>query len=265
MDWLSLTSTYFAFVAIIVARYFAIAGGLHWWIWHRQPRFARRLSKREPSAKVIRHEITLSVASAFIYAAPAAYVLELWEMGGTALYSGPVTTLGGWAYLLASSLFYLLVQDAWFYWTHRLMHHKKLFSWTHAGHHKSVQPTPFASFSFDPVEALSAAWLLPALAMVVPLHVGAALALLLLMTVNAVFNHAGWEVFPKSWVEGRFGRVMITATHHNQHHTRFTGNYGLYFRFWDRLMGTDRETLAKRVIAVGEGNGDLAREVGGAR
>lgn len=265
MDWISLTSTYVAFVAIIIARYFVIAGGLHYWIWHRQPSFARRLSNREPKAKVIRHEITLSVISAFIYAAPAAYVLELWEMGGTAMYSGPVTGVGGWTYLFGSALVYLFVQDAWFYWTHRLMHHRKVFSWAHAGHHKSVQPTPFASFSFDPVEAVSAAWLLPALAMIVPIHVGAALALLMLMTVNAVFNHAGWEIFPKSWVDGSFGRVIITATHHNQHHTRFTGNYGLYFRFWDLLMGTDREQLAKSVVAVGERHRDLTREVGGAR
>ena len=250
MSVASLASTYIAFVAIIVARYFLVAGGVHWWLWKRGSR-AQRLAKGDPSPKVVRHEITLSVISAFIYAAPAALVLEMWENGGTALYSGPVTTLTGWAYLLFSALFYLFVQDTWFYWTHRLFHHPKLFRWTHAGHHKSVQPTPFASFSFDPLEALSAAWLLPALALVVPLHVGAALALLLLMTVNAVFNHAGFEVFPRQWVEGRFGRIMITATHHNQHHTRFTGNYGLYFRFWDLLMGTDREQIeAKSRVLV---------------
>ena len=267
-------STYIAFTAIIVARYVVIASGLHYLFWHRQPRFARRLSKREPTAKVIRHEMKLSVVSAFIYALPAAYVWELYEStGGTALYTGPVETLGGWAYLLLSGALYLFVQDTWFYWTHRAMHHPKLFSWTHAGHHKSVQPTPFASFSFDPVEAASAAWLLPALAMVVPLHVGMALCLLLAMTVNAVFNHAGWEIFPRRWVEGRFGRVMITATHHNQHHTRFSGNYGLYFRFWDLVMGTDREgraqpltgPLAKSVVTVRERDRDLAHEVPGAR
>jgi len=63
---------------------------------------------------------------------------------------------------------------------------------------------------------------------------------LMIMTVNAVFNHAGWEVFPEKWLKGPFGGILITATHHNQHHTKFTGNYGLYFRFWDKVMGTDR-------------------------
>ena len=262
-------STYLGFTAIIIARYFLIAGGLHWWFWKRPNTHARRLSKREPTARIIRHEITLSTISAFIYAAPAALVWEIYEKtGGTALYSGPVTTVEGWAYILFSGLLYLFVQDTWFYWTHRAMHHPKLFKWTHAGHHKSVQPTPFASFSFDPVEAVSAAWLLPAMAMIVPLHVGVALFLLLAMTVNAVFNHAGWEIFPERWVNGRFGRIMITATHHNQHHTKFTGNYGLYFRFWDLVMGTDREQFtvtaksAKGIVSVREGHRDLAGEVG---
>ncbi len=234
--------TYLAFTAIIIARYFLIVWPIHAALWRRGADKVKavRLSRREPTAKTIRHEIKLSVISAFIYALPAAIVIEMWKAGGTALYAGPVTGAGAWAYLLFSSLFYLAVQDTYFYWTHRIMHHRSLFSWCHAGHHKSVQPTPWASFSFDPAEAVISAWLLPALALIVPLHVGAALALLMIMTVNAVFNHAGWEVFPEKWLKGPFGGIMITATHHNQHHTKFTGNYGLYFRFWDKVMGTDR-------------------------
>ncbi|MCG6121044.1 MAG: sterol desaturase family protein, partial [Blastomonas sp.] len=29
-------------------------------------------------------------------------------------------------------------------------------------------------------------------------------------------------------------------SHHQHHHARYTCNYGLYFRFWDRLCGTDK-------------------------
>ncbi len=234
--------TYFAFVAIIIFRYFLIVAPIHWALWKRPSEKvrARRLSRREPTRETIRHEIKLSTISAFIYAAPAAIIIEMWKAGGTALYSGPVTTGAGWGYVVFSGLVYLCVQDTYFYWTHRLMHHKSLFAATHAGHHKSVQPTPWASFSFDPIEALISAWLLPVLALFIPLHVGVALALLMIMTINAVFNHAGWEVYPERWVKGWFGKIMITAAHHNLHHTKFTGNYGLYFRFWDQIMGTDK-------------------------
>ena len=234
--------TYLAFVAIIILRYVAIVWPIHWALWQRDPAKvrARRLSKRQPSAKIIRHEITLSVLSSFIYALPAAVVIEIWKAGGTALYTGAIDGVLGWIYIGFSAVLYLFVQDTWFYWTHRVMHYKKLFALTHAGHHKSVQPTPWASFSFDPIEAVSSAWLLPVMALFIPLHVGVALALLMVMTINAVFNHAGWEVYPDRWVKGWFGKVFITASHHNLHHTKFTGNYGLYFRFWDYVAGTDR-------------------------
>ena len=35
------------------------------------------------------------------------------------------------------------------------------------------------------------------------------------------------------------GRDDVTASHHEAHHQRYTSNYGLYFRFWDKLCGTD--------------------------
>jgi len=234
--------TYFAFVAIIIARYFAIVWPIHWLLWKRDSSKvkARRLSKREPTAQTIKNEIKLSTISAFIYALPAAIVIEVWKAGGTVLYSGPIISPSAWSYVAFSAFLYLFVQDTWFYWTHRLMHHKALYQLTHAGHHRSVQPTPWASFSFDPLEAMSSAWLLPVMALFVPLHVGVALALLMIMTINAVFNHAGWEVYPDKWVKGWFGKVFITAAHHNLHHTKFRGNYGLYFRFWDYLAKTDR-------------------------
>jgi len=79
--------TYFAFVAIIIARYFAIVWPIHWLLWKRDSSKvkARRLSKREPTAQTIKNEIKLSTISAFIYALPAAIVIEVWKAGGTAV------------------------------------------------------------------------------------------------------------------------------------------------------------------------------------
>jgi sterol desaturase/sphingolipid hydroxylase (fatty acid hydroxylase superfamily) len=32
---------------------------------------------------------------------------------------------------------------------------------------------------------------------------------------------------------------MTSSTHHNMHHSKFNGNYGVHFRIWDRLLGTE--------------------------
>ena len=65
-------------------------------------------------------------------------------------------------------------------------------------------------------------------------------AVLLVMSVMGVANHMGWEMFPDRLVSGPIGNWIITASHHQRHHERYECNYGLYFRLWDRLCGTDR-------------------------
>ena len=93
--------------------------------------------------------------------------------------------------------------------------------------------------SFHPVEALTGAVVIPALAFLIPIHVAVLGLVLTIMTVMGVGNHMGWEMFPRALVHGPVGRWLITATHHEQHHAAYRGNYGLYFRFWDKICGTD--------------------------
>jgi lathosterol oxidase len=232
--------------AIIAARYLALSGLAYWLLWGRpgNPDIRGiRLNREPPSRLLVRHEIFASLVSSPIYAVPAAIVLVLWQQGGTAIY----TDVGryGWPYLIFSSAIYLALQDTYYYWLHRAMHSARFYRWLHAGHHRSREPTPYASFSFDAAEAALTAWFLPALAMVIPINAYLILVLLTAMTIAAIMNHSGWELVPASWLRGPFGRIMITASHHSLHHTRFRCNYGLYFRLWDRLMGTDRDPLTR--------------------
>lgn len=227
--------------AIIWARYFIVAGLFYFLLWGRPEDKvrARRLADRRPDPKVMAHEIRMSLVSSAIYAVPGAVVLVSFNAGGTAIYQD-IDGLAGWAYLPVSVVIYLLIHDAYFYWTHRLMHHPSLFHAMHLTHHRSRQPTPWAAFSFHPWEAAISAWLLPAVAFFIPIHAGAVMFLLIFMTLCSVVNHAGWEIVPQSWLRAPPLRGFITASHHNVHHTDYAANFGLYFRFWDRWMGTDK-------------------------
>ncbi len=233
-------TTTVALTVIIAARYLVFSGLAYWLLWQRggEKLRAKRLNRDRPMRRAVMQEIRLSLLSSVLYAAPAAVTLVAWLHGGTLIYSD-WSAYGGVPYLLLSAFVYLAIQDSYYYWAHRLMHHPRLFRYMHAGHHRSRQPTPFASFAFDPAEALATAWLLPALAFVIPIHIGLVVLLLALMTVTAVLNHSGWEVLPERFVDGPIGRHLVSATHHGLHHTRFSANYGLYFRFWDRVMRTD--------------------------
>lgn len=221
-----------AMTLIVGGRYLVVSGAFAW---------ATRLRHRglyDGLDRQMRREIGWSLLSAAIYGVPAGLVAWGWqERGWTKIY----TDIGAHSlwWLPVSVATYLLVHDSWFYWTHRLMHRPWWFRKAHAVHHDSRPPTAWAAMSFHPWEALSGALVIPALVFVVPIHVGGLAIVLSIMTVMGVANHMGWEMFPRRVVHGRLGGWLITATHHQKHHTHYRGNYGLYFRFWDRLCGTD--------------------------
>lgn len=230
---LSIVFSIFAMSAIVAARYVIASGGFSLLTQRRFPDLYRG------RARQIRKEIRWSLISALIYGAPAGILAWGWQQRGwTAIYSDASAYSLSW--LPASIAVYLLLHDAWFYWTHRWMHRPAVYRRMHAIHHDSRRPTAWTAMSFHPWESLIGAVLIPALVFIIPIHYGALLIVLAVMTVMGVTNHMGWEIFPRSIVEGRLGHWIITASHHQRHHEKYLCNFGLYFRFWDKACGTDR-------------------------
>jgi Delta7-sterol 5-desaturase len=229
---LSIVISAIAMSLIIGIRYLITSGAFAWATSRRYPLLYAGLGPQ------IRREIIWSLASAAIYGVPAGIAAwGLQNAGWTKIY-GQVHAYPLW-YLPLSVMLYLFAHDTWFYWTHRLLHRPWWFKKAHAVHHESRPPTAWAAMSFHPWEALTGA---------IPIHIGALGLVLAIMTIMGITNHMGWELFPRFIVHGSLGRGLITATHHQKHHDNYRGNYGLYFRFWDKICGTD----------LGLGNWDLA-------
>ena len=227
-----------AMTVIVALRYLASSGVFALITQRRLPGYHAKLGPQ------IRAEIGWSLASAAIYGVPAGIVAWGWqESGWTQIYTS-WDAMPLW-YLPLAPLLYLLLHDAWFYWTHRLMHRPSWFKAMHAVHHASRPPTAWAAMSFHPWEAITGAVVIPALVFLVPIHVAMLGLVLLVMTIMGVTNHMGWEMFPRWLVHSRLGGWLITASHHQRHHEEYRCNYGLYFRFWDRLCGTDKGLSAK--------------------
>lgn len=250
-----------AMTAIVGVRYLLASAGFAFATRSKHPGLYRGLDAQ------IAKEIRWSLLSAAIYGVPAGIVAWGWEhRGWTAIYRD-VHAYPLW-YLPVSVLLYLFAHDTWFYWTHRWMHRPKWFRIAHAVHHASRPPTAWAAMAFHPIEALTGAVVIPLLVFVIPIHTGALALVLTIMTVMGVTNHMGWEMFPRFMWSGRLGGWLITASHHQRHHERYGCNFGLYFRFWDRLCGTDgglgdfekeRARVARRANrAGGAGAGDAA-------
>lgn len=251
-------------VGIVLVRYFLVSGAFFLVFYTEKlknirSRFysRRKISSKFPSAKIYRMEMKYSIQTSLVFGVSGAFLLTGWKVGVIEIYTQ--VDQHGWAYFLFSLVFVLLAHETYFYWTHRIMHHPKIFRFFHQIHHRSVNPSPWASFSFNFLEAVVEAIAIPLIVFFIPVHIGVLLAVLTLMTVLGVVNHLGFEIYPKNFQNSLIGRWWITPSHHFLHHSRGNCNYGLYFTFWDRWMGTqdpsyeeffDKNTFGSSIVKV---------------
>lgn len=230
-------------------------GGLAGAVWFafyvlfRERARPRKINPRLPTRGQIGWEIGHSVASMMVFGLTAgAIVLANWAGYRTRIY-GDIGRHGV-AYYYASIVLAVVTHDAYFYWTHRLMHHPRLFHRVHRTHHRSTNPTPWAAYSFSLPEAAVQAGVGPLVLYTIPMHYSAFLIFMTWQIIFNVFGHCGFEIFPKWFLRTRMGGFLNTPTHHALHHEKVSANYGLYFSYWDRWAGTNHPDYARRFVAA---------------
>jgi len=164
----------------------------------------------------------------------------------------------GWTYLWGSTALTIIIHDAYFYWAHRIMHRPRLFRILHRLHHKSYNPSPFTSYSFNSGEALVNALFLPLILLILPLHPIALLIFTSHMMLRNAIGHCGYEVFPASKSGKPLFDWLTTVTHHDLHHAYAGYNMGLYFSWWDRWMGTEHPNYHAKFARVVSRHNEIA-------
>lgn len=241
----------FAFMTVFG---YLLPAGRFFYRYHLRPHKEEeslRLQQRLPGAPQVRREIWMSLQSLAIFAAMGAVLFALYRAGRTSIYWG--NQAGDWWYVPVSFLGCVVFHDAYFYWTHRLMHWRPIFKYVHAGHHRSIAPTPWAIYAFQPAEAAIQFVGIMLLVIFLPLRPLVFLAFLSYDTFINTAGHTGFEIAPRRLAECRALKWFNTVAHHDSHHTHMATNYGVFFNLWDRLMGTFRdaphpETIAKRAL-----------------
>ena len=212
---------------------------------------SRKIRANTPTLKQMLAEIVFSLRTVLIFASVGTFIYMGALHGVIPIYTDVATY--GWPWLIASTLILIIAHDAWFYWSHWLMHRPRFFRWFHSRHHKSHNPTPFTSYSFDASEAVVNAVYFPLILLIIPSHPIALLVFTTHMMLRNAIGHCGVEVFPAR----RNGRPVFdwltTVTHHDLHHAHAGRNFGLYFTWWDRWMGTEHPRYHKEFAkAVGQ-------------
>jgi lathosterol oxidase len=235
---------------LLAIRYFVIAGGFFLLFYIIKPKryLGRKIQKNYPKGKDYLREVSYSMV-AFIFFALFVIIIFYTPVKKYTLIYGYINDYG-WVYFVASIFIAILIHDAYFYWTHRLMHHPKLFKIFHLVHHKSTNPSPWAAFAFHPLESIVEAGILPVLVFVMPSQQYAVLIFFLISTVINVYGRLGYEIYPAWLVKSKVGKWLNTSVSHNMHHKYFNGNYSFYTRFWDVLMGTMHPDYDKSLDVV---------------
>jgi sterol desaturase/sphingolipid hydroxylase (fatty acid hydroxylase superfamily) len=238
-------------LSVDIAFRYLVFAGVAWllgYVLFKQRWALRKIIPRFPTSQEVWREIRYSALTFVIFGLVGALTIEAGRHGWTQLYWKLNAHSAAWFW--TSVCLSILLHDTYFYWTHRLMHHRWLFKSFHRVHHLSTNPSPWAAYSFAPLEAVVEASIFPLVTVVMPIH---PLAFTLVMLWQIAFNvsgHAGYEFYPRWLMKSGLGWIINTPTNHIMHHEKMRGNYGLYFNVWDRLMKTNHPDYEQRFHEV---------------
>ncbi len=239
-------------VLINLIRYFVLAGIPFVIFYLLMPKkFTRnKIQVKYAKSKEFRREILNSVFSMFIWGVVISFILFTPLRAYAKVYEN-INEYPIW-WLPASVVLMLLIQDTYFYWLHRAIHHPKVYKLVHREHHKSTNPSPWTSYSFHALEAIVEVLFIPVIIFSIPVYPWAFSVFATASFMMNVYGHLGYEIAPR-WIRNSFlFEILSTSVHHNMHHEKIRGNYGLYFRLWDRLMKTEHHDYVKRYDFVQE-------------
>jgi len=237
--------------------YYVVGALIHWAV----PRVFRvkNVQAQQRKSHVVARDAFYSIGPLAVKAGIWVIVEEMHKRGLGMLYTGPVNTVQGVLYCCLVVCVLDYAHDAWFYWTHRLLHWGPLYRHVHYIHHKSTVPCAFTGYSFHVVEALIVfsnevlvCWLLPC-------HMGLHRVYHLFTTMIHEGGHAGYEMAPfiptfegllVLLFKGRKHEPSLnTVQHHDWHHRFPTRHFSLYFTHWDKWCGTMHPRYEKELFS----------------
>ncbi len=228
------------------------------WLLMRTSLKTRKIQNRTATRSDIRREFLQSVRSCIVYIGITVALVWGLNMGYLQRMGASFGLLGDLALFAAM----VLAHDTYFYWAHRTLHHPLLYKRFHLAHHRSITPTPFAAYSFSVGEAAVMGMFVLLWQWFIPTPATVFLPFIFFQIIRNAMGHAGFELMPRWWLSTWLTRWINTTTHHDLHHAgSFNHNYGLYFTFWDKWMGTEHKDYHARFAEV-VGRGDVVKPKG---
>lgn len=147
----------------------------------------------------------------------------------------------GIAAIAGQILLFMVFEDTYHYWFHRMLHYGPFYRYIHKQHHEFTAPFGITAEYAHPLETLilgigtiGGPWLY--VYATGDLHIITVFLWLIVRLFQTVDAHSGYDL-PISL--RRFLPFWAGADYHDYHHAVFLGNYSSTFRWWDWICGTD--------------------------
>jgi methylsterol monooxygenase/4-alpha-methyl-delta7-sterol-4alpha-methyl oxidase len=199
------------------------------WPWKEDPEGWRKLAKKAILVLIFNS----NVMPVIIYQALDRFGLLEKHSMATEDIPDTVTIAG-------TIFFFMLCEDFTFYWSHRLLHHPRLYPHIHKMHHTFNTTVGIAAEYAHPVEFVLGNMLPTSVG---PLILGPNVHVLVIFAWYTVRfgetldGHCGYEF---SWSPYRLIPFSGSAEYHDFHHSVNIGNYGSFFSIWDTVFGTNK-------------------------
>jgi lathosterol oxidase len=189
----------------------------------------QRLDVRAMRPKQVVAELAWSLSSVVVFGLGS---LSVWWGVSQGLLSIE-SHAAGWR-IAVECLLLVLWNDIHFYACHWLLHRPALFKHVHFRHHRSQVVTPFAIYSFHPIEAAMLGSVMPIAMLFWDFSAAALLFLPLYSIVVNLMGHSNYDLFPSR----RTGQLTTFSRRHQMHHAQYRGNFGFMLPWLDRLLRT---------------------------
>jgi len=147
------------------------------------------------------------------------------------------TPFPSWSEIALTVVISFILEDAYFYWVHRLLHWGPLYRKIHKKHHDYAAPIGIAAEYAHPVESLMLGVGTLVGPMIFTRHLFTLWVWLLVRVYQTVEAHSGYN-FP--WNPTRFLPFWGGAIFHDFHHETFSGNFSSTFTYMDWIFGTSK-------------------------
>ncbi|XP_064383184.1 fatty acid hydroxylase domain-containing protein 2-like [Halichondria panicea] len=125
---------------------------------------------------------------------------------------------------------FLVFEEIGFYYSHRLLHHPRLYKYIHKTHHEWTAPTGITALYCHPLEHFIAnAGPVGLGPIIMGSHASIASLWIIIAVVNTTISHSGYHL-----------PFLPSSEAHDFHHLKFNQNYGV-LGVLDRLHGTDEQ------------------------